>query len=245
MSGHSHLPAGVSCWRTAGVRMLTRRNRAKDAMSLSSAWCVPPLQAVEMHDQEEPEIVEALAALARGAPQAMDRLMPLVYEELKRIAHRQLGAEDAGHTLSTTAVVHEAYLRIADQSRARVLDRGQFYAIAARTMRRVLIDYARQHHAARRGGPLRSVIALDLLERVNPDALSVPERADALLVLDEALEKLRQVDGRLADVVECRFFAGLTESETAEALDVSHRTVARDWQMARAWLHEEMRNDVG
>jgi len=138
-----------------------------------------------MADQQEREITEALAALSRGAPEAMDRLMPLVYRELKRIAHRQLKAEAGGHTLSTTAVVHEAYLRLAGQSRAEFVDRGQFFALAARAMRRVLIDYARQHHAARRGGPARSAVALEFLERGNSPALSAPQRADVLLRLPD------------------------------------------------------------
>jgi len=197
-----------------------------------------------MADQQEREITEALAALSRGAPEAMDRLMPLVYRELKRIAHRQLKAEAGGHTLSTTAVVHEAYLRLAGQSRAEFVDRGQFFALAARAMRRVLIDYARQHHAARRGGPARSAVALEFLERGNSPALSVPQRADSLLALDEALENLHKVDERLARVVECRFFAGLTETETAQALGASQRTIARDWRIARAWLHEALRDDA-
>lgn len=197
-----------------------------------------------MADQQEQDVTEALAALSRGAPEAMDRLMPLVYRELKRIAHRQLSAESQGHTLSTTAVVHEAYLRIAQQSRAQVVDRNQFFALAARVMRRVLIDYARQHQAARRGGPGRSAVTLDFLEHGSSPAISIPERVDSLLALDEALDALRRMDERLANVVECRFFAGLTEVETAEALGVSQRTVARDWQMARAWLHEALRHDA-
>ena len=189
------------------------------------------------------EITEALAALSRGAPEAMEQLMPLVYRELKRIAHRQLQAESHGHTLSTTAVVHEAYLRMAEQTRVEWLDRGQFFAIAARAMRRVLVDYARQHQATRRGGPGRSAVSLEFLEHGNSTALSVPERADSLLALDEALERLRHADERMARVVECRFFAGLNETETAEALGISQRTVSRDWQMARAWLHEALRDD--
>lgn len=197
-----------------------------------------------MADQHDQEINEALAALSRGAPEAMDRLMPLVYRELKRIAHRQLGAEAGGHTLSTTAVVHEAYLRLAEQSRAQWLDQGQFFAIAARAMRRVLIDYARQHQAARRGGPGRAGVSLDFLEHGDSPAISVPERADSLIALDEALDDLRRMDERLASVVECRFFAGLSEVETAQALGVSQRTVARDWQMARAWLHEALRGET-
>jgi RNA polymerase sigma factor (TIGR02999 family) len=195
-----------------------------------------------MSDQHEQEITLALAALSRGAPEAMDLLMPLVYRELKRIAHRQLSAEVGGHTLSTTAVVHEAYLRLADQSRAKWLDRGQFFAIAARTMRRVLIDYARQHQAARRGGPGRSAVSLEFLESSGSASTSVTERAASLLALDEALENLQHLDERLARVVECRFFAGLNEVETSEALGISQRTVSRDWQMARAWLHEALRD---
>jgi RNA polymerase sigma factor (TIGR02999 family) len=198
------------------------------------------LRRTEMPDRHEQEISEALAAHSRGAPEAMSQLMPLVYRELKQIAHRQLAAEVGGHTLSTTAVVHEAYLRLAGQSRARLLDHGQFFAIAARTMRRVLIDYARQHQAARRGGPGRSSVTLDFLEHSDSAAISIPERADSLLALDAALEDLQRMDERLARVVECRFFAGLSEVETAEALGVSQRTVSRDWRMARAWLYEAL-----
>ncbi len=202
------------------------------------------LRLTGMPEQPPQEITEALAALSRGAPEAMDRLMPLVYQELKRIAHRQLRAEAGGHTLSTTAVVHEAYLRLAEQSRVQWIGRGQFFALAARAMRRVLIDYARQHAAGRRGGPGRSAVALEFLEQGDSPAISVPQRADSLLALDEALDALHRMDERLARVVECRFFAGLTEMETSEALGVSQRTVARDWQMARAWLHEALRNDA-
>ncbi len=197
-----------------------------------------------MADQQEQEISEALSALNRGAPEAMDQLMPLVYRKLKRIAHRQLGAEAGGHTLSTTAVVHEAYLRLAGQANAQWVDRGQFYAIAARTMRRILIDYARQHQAVRRGGQGRCAVALDFLEHGDTSAISIPERAESLIALDEALDGLRRMDERLASVVECRFFAGLSEVETSEALGISQRTVARDWRMARAWLHEALRDDT-
>lgn len=194
-----------------------------------------------MPEQRPQAITEALEALSNGSADAMHRLMPLVYEELRRIARRQLKSEERGHTLSTTAVVHEAYLRLAEQSRAQWVNRGQFFALAARAMRRVLIDYARQHDAGRRGGPGRSVVALEVLEESDWVAISIPQRADSLLALDEALDALQRVDERLARVVECRFFAGLTEVETSEALGVSQRTVARDWQMARAWLHEALR----
>jgi RNA polymerase sigma factor (TIGR02999 family) len=196
-----------------------------------------------MRDQQDQEIMGALSALSREGPEAMSRLMPLVYDKLKRIAHRQLASEAPGHTLSTTAVVHEAYLRLADQSRVEWVDRGQFFAVAARAMRRILIDYARQHRAARRGGSGRLAIALDVLEQNDSASISVPDRAESLLALDEALEGLHRMDPRLARVVECRFFAGLSETETSEALGVSKRTVSRDWRMARTWLHEALRND--
>lgn len=189
------------------------------------------------------EVTEALVALRDGAPDALDHLMPLVYEELRRVAHRHLAAEPTGHTLSTTALVHEAYLRLVDQTRVRWQDRRHFFAISSRLMRRVLIDYARRHRAVRRGGspdgkPARPV-SLDVVE------LPVEERVEALLALDEALERLGRVDERLARVVECRFFAGLTEPETASALGVSQRTVAREWALAKGWLYRELSGDAG
>jgi RNA polymerase sigma factor (TIGR02999 family) len=196
-----------------------------------------------MPEQEEQQVVAAVVALSREAPESMGRLIPAVYDKLKRIAHRQLAAEARGHTLSTTAVVHEAYLRLAEQSQLAWADRGQFFAIAARVMRRILIDYARQHRATRRGGPRRAMIPLELLEDGDSPSISVVDRADSLVALDEALEGLHRMDPRLARVVECRFFAGLSEAETSEALGVSKRTVSRDWRMARTWLHEALRND--
>lgn len=189
------------------------------------------------------EITEALVALRDQAPGAMERLMPLVYEQLRGVARRQLAAEPTGHTLSTTALVHEAYVRLVDQTRVRWQDRAHFFAIASRAMRRVLIDYARRHRAARRGGspagePRRRV-SLDDAE------LSVDERADALIALDDALDRLAKLDPRLAAIVECRFFAGLTETETAAALSVSKRTVAREWALAKGWLYRELGGDSG
>jgi RNA polymerase sigma factor (TIGR02999 family) len=180
----------------------------------------------------------------------MRQLFPLVYGELRRVAHRQLGAEPAGHTLSTTAVVHEAYLKLAGQPRAQWRDRGQFFAVAAVAMRRILVDYARRHRAARRGGG-RQPLALDALDvdtavAGQPGAevqVAATERAETLIALDEALERLAGLNERLSRVVECRFFAGLTEEETAAALAVTARTVRRDWVKAKAWLYEELRHD--
>jgi len=165
--------------------------------------------------------------------------MPLVYDDLRRIAHRQLRAERAGHTLSATAVVHEAFLKLADQTRARFANREQFFAVAARAMRRVLIDYARRHRALRRGAAPEQVPLDD--EHVGDSTGAA--RADELMALDEALGRLASVDRRLARVVELRYFAGLTESEIAAVLRVTPRTVGRWWAVARGWLYQELRAD--
>jgi RNA polymerase sigma factor (TIGR02999 family) len=141
----------------------------------------------------------------------LDRVFPLVYQELRRLAHRQLRAESTGHTLCTTALVHEAYLRLADQTRGQWRDRAHFLAIAAVAMRRILVDHARRHGSAKRGGSLRWVP----LENAD---LAIEERAALLVALDDALSRLAALDGRQARVVECRFFGGMTEEETAEAL---------------------------
>ena len=188
-------------------------------------------------------ITDALAAMRAGDRGAMDQLIPLVYEELARIAHRQLGLEAPGHTLSTTALVHEAYLRLVDQTRAQWADRAQFFGVAAHSMRRVLVDHARRHRAARRGGVQRRVVSLEALEAADVASLAAGERADILVALDEALDQLAALDARQARVVECRFFGGLTEAETAEALGVTPRTVARDWVKARGWLYQALRHD--
>lgn len=193
-----------------------------------------------MSELDEQEITAALDLLRRRAPEAMARLLPAVYADLRRIAHRQLAAESTGHTLSTTALVHEAYLRFANQANAELVNRGQFFALAARTMRRVLVDYARRHHAERRGGH-REVLSLSDPEAIG--SLAGVQRAAEFIALDEALERLSEIDPRLASVVECRFFGGLSESETAEALGVSQRTVARDWLMAKGWLYRELRDE--
>jgi RNA polymerase sigma factor (TIGR02999 family) len=188
-------------------------------------------------------ITDALAALRGGDADAMDRLVPLVYEELALIAHRQLRLEATGHTLSTTALVHEAFLRLVDQTRAQWADRAQFFGVAAHSMRRVLVDHARRYHAARRGGVNRRDVSLEALEASDAANLAAGDRADILVAMDEALERLAALDARQARVVECRFFGGLTEAETAEALGVTTRTVARDWVKARGWLYQELGRD--
>lgn len=186
------------------------------------------------------EITGILEELRDGVPGAMQRLVPLVYEDLARIARRQLRLEARGHTLSTTELVHEAYVRLADQTRVRWVDRRHLYAVAAHVMRRVLVDHARKHRAARRGGGASVRVPLEVLDSVAAVELSAGQRADVLIAVDQALERLGALDARLARVVECRFFGGLTEAETAEALGVTPRTVARDWVKARGLLFQEL-----
>ena len=191
-------------------------------------------------DQHEPAssgdgaITDLLLELRDDAPDAMDRLFPLVYERLRRIAHHQLLAEPREHTLGTTGLVHEAYLRLVDQTRTQWRDRGHFFRVSSMAMRRILIDYARRYRALRRGGGLTRV-PLDEAEET-----AIAERGAQLLALDEAMTRLAQVDPRLSQVVECRYFGGLTDQETAEALSLSLRTVQRDWVKARAWLALEL-----
>jgi len=180
------------------------------------------------------QITDLLLQIRGGNSEAMDRLLPLVYQELRRIAHRQLQGERPGHTLGTTGLVHEAYLKLVDQTRVDWRDRGHFFRAAAGAMRRLLVDYARGYRALRRGGGLQRI---SLGEDV-----AVVEQGEMLVALDEALERLAGLNERLSQVVECRFFGGLTEEETAEALGVTSRTVERDWAKARGWLHRELSN---
>ena len=167
----------------------------------------------------------------------MDRLFELVYGELRRIARSQLRGERPDHTLGTTGLVHETYLKLASQSRVQWQDRAHFYRAAAGAMRRILVDYARRYLAERRGGGLRRIT----LE----EEATAEERGETLLALDDALEGLAAVDQRLSNVVECRYFGGLTEEETAEALGITARTVRRDWVKARCWLRVELSDGNG
>lgn len=184
-------------------------------------------------DESRGRITELLLDLGRGDERAADVLVPLVYDELRRIASRQLSRESAGHTLTPTGLVHEAYLRLVDQTRAQWVNRAQFFAVAARLMRRILVDHARKVRAGKRGGGWER-LALEDAE------IPVEERAAELIALDDALERLAALNPRLSQVVECRFFGGMTEEETAAALGVTDRTVRRDWVKAKGWLHQEL-----
>jgi len=192
-----------------------------------------PLLSTGAASSETRPITDLLLQASGGDGVAVERLFPLVYEELRRVAHRALRRENPGHTLGTTGLVHEAYLRLVDQTRVEWQNRSHFYAIAAQAMRRILVDYARQHRRAKRGGERRRVT-------LDESVLSLDERSENLIALDEALTRLAALNPRLSRVVECRFFAGLTEEEIAEATGVTVRTVKRDWAKARGWLYQEL-----
>lgn len=184
------------------------------------------------------DITALLEAHSSGNPDAMDELFPLVYDELRRIASRRMQGERSGHTLRTTALVHEAYLELVDLDNVDWQNRRHFFAIAARVMRNVLVDYAVKKNAQKRGGDL------DRVPLAEEDGV-VSVVLEDVLAVHQALERLETVDERQVRVVECRFFAGLTIEETANALDISPATVGRDWRMARAWLNRELTNGEG
>lgn len=168
----------------------------------------------------------------------MERLTPLVYDELRRIASNQLRGERPGHTLQTTSLVHEAFLRLVDAEQVDVNNRAHFFALSARVMRYILLDYAKRRRALKRGGGA-DVVEFDDSSDNDPNRIS-DRNLEGLIALDRALDRLSSQANRQARVVECRFFAGMNVAETAEALAVSKATVKRDWQLARAWLNREL-----
>jgi len=178
-------------------------------------------------------ITDLLINWSNGDQEALDQLMPLVERELHHLAHRYMRREDAGHLLQTTALINETFLRLVDQNRVQWQNRAHFFAIAARIMRRVLLNYARDQQRLKRGG---KTIHVSLSEADTQAA----ERSVELLALDEALNKLAGIDPRKSQVVELRYFGGLSVEETAEALKIAPITVTRDWNLARAWLAREL-----
>ena len=190
-------------------------------------------QAARRRMDAQCEATDLLLDSTGGDPQALDRLFPLVYDQLRRIAHRELRRAQPNNTLTTTEIVHEAYLRLVDQNRVAQGERAVFFAVAAVAMRRLVIEYARRASAQKRGGGTRP---LSLDESV----MAADERNDMLLALDDALTRLAELNERITRVVECRYFGGLTEQETADALGVTARTVRRDWVKAKAWLYSEL-----
>jgi len=184
----------------------------------------------------QPNVTKLLLGWGNGDKQALDQLVPIVYDELRRQAARYLRRERVGHTLQTTALINEAYIRLVDQKRVQWQNRAHFFGIAAQLMRRILVDHARTKKRAKRGG---SDVRVSLAE----SALSVKGPDLDVVALNEALDRLARVDEQQARVVELRFFSGLTVEETAEVLQISPATVKREWSMAKAWLHREISDD--
>ena len=183
------------------------------------------------------EITQLLAEWSEGSQAALDKLYPLVYQELRRLAHGYLKRERKGHTLQTTALINEAYLRLVDQKHVRWANRSHFFGISAQIMRRILIDHARRYDYSKRGG---GALKISLDEA----AIVAKERGRALLRLDEALNSLAKIDPRRSRVVELRHFGGLNNEEISGVLKISENTVTRDWNMARAWLYQELSGSV-
>lgn len=181
---------------------------------------------------EPGEVTRLLHAYGRGDRSAFDRLVPLIYDDLRRVARRQLRGS-RGETLNTTGLVHEAWIRLVEPAGLEVEDRGHFLAISARAMRQVVIAFARRRGAAKRGGGAKPLT-------LDEQRFAIDSQTEQLLALDAALERLGERDERLARVVECRFFAGLSEQETADAMGVSLRTAQRTWMRAKAWLRREL-----
>jgi len=184
--------------------------------------------------EETKEVTELLVAWSQGDQNALAKLTPLVYEELHRVAQRHMAGECPGHTLQPTALVHEAYLRLVDFNDVQWKNRAHFFAVAAGLMRRILVDFARSRRSQKRGG---------VWHRVTLDDALLPSVAPAsdLVAIDEALDDLAKVDVRKAQVVELRFFGGLSTEETAEVLDISTDTVGRDWNLAKVWLSRQLK----
>ncbi|QQS47563.1 MAG: sigma-70 family RNA polymerase sigma factor [Acidobacteriota bacterium] len=182
------------------------------------------------------DITQLLLAWGEGDQAALERLMPLVYEEMRKIARRYMVRQRPDHTLQTTALVNEAYLRLIDSSKVKWQNRAHFFAISAQLMRRILVDFARARMNQKRGGGVQKVV-LD-------EALTISaEPSEELVALDDAMNELAAIDKRQSQIVELRYFGGLTEEETAEVLDISTRTVRRDWSLARAWLYRQLNQD--
>jgi len=179
------------------------------------------------------EITHLLLAWREGDEAALEQLMPLVYDELRRLAKRYMGRQRPGHTLQATALVNEAYLRLIDSNRVRWQNRAHFFAVSAQLMRRILVDFARARNNLKRGGGVQHITLDNNLD-------IAPGRDLDLMALDDALKTLAELNKRQSQVVELRYFGGLSEEEAAEVLNISTRTVRRDWSLARAWLYREL-----
>lgn len=190
-----------------------------------------------MSETSPQQITQLLLAWGNGDQAALETLMPLVYDELRKVAARHMRRQRPDHSLQTTALVNEAYMRLIDSSQVRWQNRAHFFAVSAQLMRRILVDFARSRANLKRGGEVQQVTLDEAL-------VIVPERGTDLLALDQALTKLAELNLRQAQVVELRYFGGLNEEETAEALKVSLRTIQRDWKLARLWLYRELSSEL-
>ena len=184
-------------------------------------------------------VTDLLVDWSRGDQKALDRLMPLVLSELRRLAGNYLRRERQNHTLQPTALVNEAYLKLVDQKSMHWQNRAQFFGVAAQLMRRILVDHARQHQAAKRGGSDQERLSITSAGQLGGKQLATEPALD-LLALHEALEELTAIDPQQGRIVELKFFGGLSIEETAEVMGISHATVERDWKMARAWLRRKL-----
>lgn len=198
-----------------------------------------------MDDLPQHTVTRLLARVQEGEDDAIDELFAVVYDELHERAHAQRRRWKGNETLNTTALIHEAYLKLVDQEQAEWENRAHFLAVAATAMRHILINYARDQRAQKRGGDQPAVSLDELRDDLGRAVALDEERAELLIVLDETLSRLETVSERQSRIVECRFFGGMTIEETAAALDVSTATVSRGWAMAKAWLHREMKRELG
>ena len=193
-----------------------------------------------MDETSQSTVTRLLKDLNDGNSENVDLLFEKVYETLKELSHLQRRKWDGDFTLNTTALVHEAYLKLVDQSRLELKSRAHFLSVSAKVMRHLLIDYARQRKSMKRGGEYRTTSLDEVTSMLESELVLTDDRADVLLTLDDALKKFAEIDERASRVVECRFFAGMSIEETAAVLDVSPMTVKRDWAMGLAWLRREM-----
>ena len=187
-----------------------------------------------MNEQETETVTQLLIELSNGNRATVDHLLPLIYDELRRLAMNYMRRERPDHTLQPTALAHEAYLRLVDQTRANWRNRAHFFGVAAQIMRRLLVDYARKHNAEKRGADFQKLSLDENIEKA-------VERGPQIVALDRALEALAAIDEQKARIVELRYFGGLTVEETAEVMGVTPITIKRHWRMARAWLQGQMK----
>jgi len=180
------------------------------------------------------QITQLLASWSEGDKHALEKLTPLVYDELRRLAHRHMSAARPNHTLQTTALVHEAYLRLAGQSHPHWANRGHFFAVAAKAMRQILVNYAINYNAQKRGSGAPKI-------ELDESAVVCEAQSQEVIRINEALEGLNELDARKAQIVELKYFGGLNQDEIAETLTISPRTVQREWGFAKAWLYNELR----